>query len=34
MVAVVAIGCLVYNVAFAFLGGIEYETVDVRRWNC
>ena len=26
----VAIGCLVYNVAFAFLGGIEYETVDVN----
>ncbi len=26
----VAIGCLVYNVAFAFLGGIEFETVEVH----
>lgn len=25
----VAIGCIVYNFAFSFLGGIEYETVDV-----
>lgn len=25
----VAIGCLVYNAAFSFLGGIEYETIEV-----
>ncbi len=26
----VAVGCLIYNFAFSFLGGIEYETVDVN----
>ena len=27
----VAIACLVYNFAFSFLGGIEYETVEVHE---
>ncbi len=24
----VAVGCLIYNFAFKYLGGIEYETID------